>query len=56
MAAQTGGVIGPHDAASKAGALGLTHSYAPLLAKEGITVNATAPALVVGSHLTARGR
>ena len=38
VAAQTGGVIGPHYAASKAGIHGLTHSYAALLAKEGITV------------------
>ncbi|QHN02437.1 SDR family NAD(P)-dependent oxidoreductase [Granulicella sp. WH15] len=47
IAAQSGGVIGPHYAASKAGMLGLTHSYASLLAKEGITSNAIAPALVV---------
>src|SRR5215471_14234805 len=46
VAAQTGGVIGPHYAASKAGALGLTHSFASLLAKDGITVNAIAPALI----------
>jgi 3-oxoacyl-[acyl-carrier protein] reductase len=46
VAAQTGGVIGPHYAASKAGMLGLMHSYATLLAKEGITANAIAPALV----------
>jgi 3-oxoacyl-[acyl-carrier protein] reductase len=46
VAAQLGGVIGPHYAASKAGMLGLTHSYAALLAKEGITANAIAPALV----------
>ena len=46
VAAQVGGVIGPHYAASKAGMLGLTHSYAKLLAKEGITANAIAPALV----------
>lgn len=46
VAAQLGGVIGPHYAASKAGCLGLTHSYAALLAKEGITVNAIAPALI----------
>jgi 3-oxoacyl-[acyl-carrier protein] reductase len=32
VAAQTGGVIGPHYAASKAGAIGLTHSFAALLA------------------------
>jgi 3-oxoacyl-[acyl-carrier protein] reductase len=46
VAAQTGGVIGPHYAASKAGLIGLTHSYASLLAKDGITVNAIAPALI----------
>ena len=46
VAAQTGGVVGPHYAAFKAGIIGLTHSYAALLAKEGITVNAIAPALV----------
>jgi 3-oxoacyl-[acyl-carrier protein] reductase len=45
-AAQTGGVIGPHYAASKAGMHGLMHSYASLLACEGITSNAVAPALV----------
>jgi 3-oxoacyl-[acyl-carrier protein] reductase len=39
-------VIGPHYAASKAGIHGLTHSCANLLAKEGITVNAIAPALI----------
>jgi 3-oxoacyl-[acyl-carrier protein] reductase len=58
VAAQLGGVVGPHYAASKAGVLGLTHSYAALLAKEGITANAIAPALVetemVTSNLRAR--
>jgi 3-oxoacyl-[acyl-carrier protein] reductase len=43
VAAQLGGVVGPHYAASKAGILGLTHYYAAHLAKEGITVNAIAP-------------
>ena len=33
VAAQLGGVVGPHYAASKAGIIGLTHSYAHLLAK-----------------------
>ncbi|HEX2918625.1 MAG TPA: 3-oxoacyl-ACP reductase family protein [Edaphobacter sp.] len=46
VAAQTGGVVGPHYAASKAGMHGLMHSYANLLAKEGITSNAIAPALI----------
>jgi len=46
VAAQVGGIVGPHYAASKAGILGLTHSYASLLAKEGITVNTIAPALI----------
>ncbi len=46
VAAQLGGIIGPHYAASKAGCIGLTHAYAALLAKEGITVNAIAPALI----------
>ena len=46
-AAQVGGVVGPHYAASKAGILGLTHSYASRLFKEGITVNAICPALII---------
>ena len=46
VAAQIGGVVGPHYAASKAGILGLTRAYAQRLAKEGVTVNAIAPALI----------
>jgi 3-oxoacyl-[acyl-carrier protein] reductase len=46
VAAQIGGVVGPHYAASKAGMLGLTHYYARYLATEGVTVNAIAPALI----------
>ncbi len=46
VAAQTGGAVGAHYAASKAGMLGLTHSCASLLVREGITVNAIAPALI----------
>ncbi len=45
-AAQAGGIVGPHYTASKAGMLGLTRAYASLLAAEGITVNAVAPALI----------
>lgn len=46
IAAQTGGIIGPHYAASKAGILGLTRSWAQLFGKDGITVNAIAPGLI----------
>jgi len=46
VAAQVGGLVGPHYAAAKAGIIGMTHSYAAILAKEGITVNAIAPALI----------
>jgi 3-oxoacyl-[acyl-carrier protein] reductase len=46
VAAHVGGVVGPHYAASKAGMLGLTHSYAALLVQEGITANAISPALI----------
>jgi 3-oxoacyl-[acyl-carrier protein] reductase len=56
VAAQLGGVIGPHDAASKAGLLGLTHGYAGLLAREGITVNAICPALIETEMVTANPR
>lgn len=52
VAAQTGGVVGPHYAASKAGMIGLTHSLANLLAKEGVTVNAIAPALIATEMVT----
>ena len=46
IAAQTGGIIGPHYAASKAGILGLTRSYASQFAIDGITANAIAPGLI----------
>jgi 3-oxoacyl-[acyl-carrier protein] reductase len=46
VAAQVGGVIGPHYAASKAGMHGLMHYYAAHLVKEGITSNVIAPALI----------
>lgn len=52
VAAQVGGVVGPHYAASKAGMLGLTRIYAHQLAKEGITANAIAPALVETDMVT----
>jgi len=46
VAAQVGGLVGPHYAASKAGMLGLARSYASVLVKEGITVNSVCPALI----------
>ncbi len=52
VAAQLGGIVGPHYAASKAGMLGLMRSYAHLLAKEGITSNAIAPALIETDMVT----
>jgi 3-oxoacyl-[acyl-carrier protein] reductase len=52
VAAQVGGVVGPHYAASKAGMLGLTRYYARHLAKEGIRVNAIAPALIATEMVT----
>jgi 3-oxoacyl-[acyl-carrier protein] reductase len=58
VAAQVGGVVGPHYAASKAGLHGLMHVYAAHLAKEGVTANAIAPALIetemVTSNLNAK--
>ena len=52
-AAFTGGRVGPHYAASKAGMHGLTHGYAAALVKEGITVNSVAPAVVKTDMMTA---
>ena len=46
IAAQIGGMVGPHYAAAKAGMLGLMRAYAHVLAKEGITSNAVCPALI----------
>lgn len=58
VAAQTGGAVGPHYAASKAGIIGLTHSCAKAYVRDGITVNAIAPALIetdmVTSNLNAK--
>src|SRR3984885_13267272 len=46
VAAFTGGIVGPHYAASKAGLHGLTHFLASRLASSGVAVNALAPALI----------
>ncbi len=52
VAAQVGGIVGPHYAASKAAMVGLTHFYAQRLAQEGITVNSIAPALIESDMLS----
>jgi len=52
VAAQTGGAVGAHYAASKAGIIGLTHSCASAFVREGITVNAIAPALIDSDMVT----
>jgi 3-oxoacyl-[acyl-carrier protein] reductase len=52
VAAQTGGAVGAHYAASKAGLIGLTHSCAASFVREGITVNAIAPALIETEMVT----
>jgi 3-oxoacyl-[acyl-carrier protein] reductase len=46
VAANIGGTIGPHYAASKAGMLGLMHGCASLLVKDGITSHAISPGLI----------
>lgn len=46
VAAYTGGMVGPHYAASKAGLHGLTYFLASRGAADGVTVNAIAPALI----------
>jgi 3-oxoacyl-[acyl-carrier protein] reductase len=52
VAAQTGGAVGAHYAASKAGMIGLTHYCAASLVKGGVTVNAIAPALIETEMVT----
>jgi len=52
VAAQAGSVMAVHYAAAKAGVVAATKSYARLLAKEGVTVNAIAPALI-GTEMVA---
>jgi 3-oxoacyl-[acyl-carrier protein] reductase len=51
VAAFTGGIVGPHYAASKAGLHGLTHHLATRVASDGVTVNAIAPALIEDTGL-----
>ena len=56
VAAQAGSTLAIHYAAAKAGVIGATKSYARLLAKEGITVNAISPALVATEMLRANAK
>ena len=51
VAAITGGVVGAHYAASKAGLHGLMHHLAPRVASDGVTVNSLAPALVGATNM-----
>jgi len=53
VAAQMGSTMGVHYAAAKAGVIAATKSYARLLAAEGITVNAIAPALIATEMVVA---
>ena len=53
VAAQLGSTMGVHNAAAKAGVIAATKSYARLLAREGITVNAIAPALIATEMVAA---
>jgi 3-oxoacyl-[acyl-carrier protein] reductase len=52
VAAQAGSVMAVHYSAAKAGVIAATKSYARLLAKEGVTVNAVSPALI-GTEMVA---
>jgi 3-oxoacyl-[acyl-carrier protein] reductase len=52
VAAQAGSTLAVHYAAAKGGVIAATKSYARLLAKEGVTVNAISPALI-GTEMVA---
>lgn len=55
VAALTGGVVGPHYASSKSGLHGMLHYFAPRYAKEGVTFNAVAPALIEDTTMLPKG-
>jgi len=51
VAALTGGLVGPHYAASKAKLHALMHHLAGRVADKGVTVNTVAPALIAGTRM-----
>jgi 3-oxoacyl-[acyl-carrier protein] reductase len=51
VAAFTGGLVGPHYAASKAGLHGMLQFIAARVAGDGVTVNAVAPALIEETNM-----
>jgi 3-oxoacyl-[acyl-carrier protein] reductase len=53
VAAQAGSMMAVHYSAAKAGVIAATKSYARLLAKEGVTVNAISPALIATEMVAA---
>jgi 3-oxoacyl-[acyl-carrier protein] reductase len=55
VAGFTGGIVGPHYAASKAGLHGLVHFLAARVAAAGVTVNAVAPALIEDTRMLPAG-
>lgn len=55
VAAFSGGIVGPHYTAAKAALIGLTHSLGAAFAKDGITANAIAPALIETDALVELG-
>lgn len=56
VAAYTGGIVGPHYAASKAGLHGLAHSLSQFASGHGVTVNVVAPALIATEMMPADER
>jgi 3-oxoacyl-[acyl-carrier protein] reductase len=56
VAAQAGSLLAVHYSAAKGGVISATKSYARLLAKEGVTVNAISPALIATEMVAANPR
>ncbi|TVY71283.1 3-oxoacyl-[acyl-carrier-protein] reductase FabG [Lachnellula suecica] len=55
VAALTGGVVGPHYASSKSALHGMLHFLSGRYAKEGLTFNAVAPALIEDTTMLPKG-